>query len=165
MAHSIFRSDNLAATGASAGLYSVKYNDGTANADIDNGHVVALDSLISGEREVWKAVTPAADTALSKIVIVGSPELMYDERLRNLTDFYNEADVAARGYMLTAGDIFTVSVDAVTATTPAVGNIVELQADTKLKIVASLTSGSTAVGKVIALEKIGTTDCLVIRVG
>lgn len=165
MAHSIFRSDNLAATNASAGLYSVKYHDGTKYAAIDNGHVVALNSLVTGEREVWKAVTPAADDSLTKIVIVGSPEIMYDERLRNLADFYNEAGVAARGYMLFAGDIFTVSVDAVDATTPAVGNIVELQADTKLKVVASLTSGSTAVGKVIALEKIGTTDCIVIRVG
>jgi hypothetical protein len=165
MAHSIFRSDALAATNASAGLYSVKYHDGTKYNAIDNGHVVALDSLITGEREVWKAVTPAANDDLSGIVILGSPEIMYDERLRNLTDFYNEADVAARGYMLSAGDIFTVSADAVTATTPAVGNVVELQADTKLKVVATLTSGSTQVGTIIALEKIGTVDAIVVRVG
>lgn len=165
MAHSIFRSDNLQATNASAGLYSVKFYDSGAYADIDNGRVVALDSLVSGEREVWKAVKPAADTDLANVVIVGSPEIMYSAQDRNLSDFYNKANVAARGYMLTAGDIFSVSVDAVTATTPAVGNIVELQADTKLKVVASLTSGSTAVGKIIAIEKIGTTDVLVIRVG
>lgn len=162
--HSVFRSDNLRATNSSAGLYSVKYNNGTDYVAIDNGRVVALDSLIAGGREIWKAVTPAANTALNKVVIIGTPEVMYDKRLRNLTDFYNEAGEIARGYMLFDGDIFSVSDDALTGTA-AVGNIVELQADTKLKVVATATSGSTKVGKVIAIETVGTIKYVVIRVG
>lgn len=162
--HSVFRSDALVATGASAGLYSVKYYDGTAYADIDNGRVVALDSLITGEREVWKAVKPAANTALNKIVVIGTPEVMYDERLRNLTDFYNEAGVVARGYALFGDGYFSVSADALTGTA-AVGNIVELQADTKLKVVETATSGSTKVGEVVALETVGTINYVVIRLG
>ena len=162
--HSVFRSDALVATSASAGLYSVKYHNGTDYAAIDNGRVVALDSLITGERETWKTVTPAADTALNKVVIIGTPEVMYDERLRNLTDFYNEAGEIVRGYMLFDGDIFSVSDDALTGTA-AVGNIVELQADTKLKVVATATSGSTKVGEVIAIETVGTIKYVVVRVG
>lgn len=160
--HSVFRSDALVATGATAGLYSVKYHDGTDFAAIDNGRVVALDSLITGEREVWKAVTPAADTALNKIVVIGTPEVMYDERLRNLTDFYNEAGTIARGYALFGDGYFSVSADALTGTA-VVGNIVELQADTKLKVVATATSGSTKVGEVVALETVGTINYVVVR--
>lgn len=161
--HSVVRTDAMTATNSSAGLYSVKYNDGAANAAIDNGCVVALDSLVSGEREVWKAVKPAADTPLSKIVLVATPEVMYDERLRNLTDFYNEAGTAARGYALSTGDIFSVTEEAVTGTA-AVGNVVELQADTKLKVVATATASSTAVGTVIAIENVGTLKYIVVRV-
>ena len=57
--------------------------------------------------------------------------------------------------MLQSGDVFSVTADGLTATTPAVGNLVELQADTTLNIVATATSGSTQVGKIIAKEVVG----------
>ena len=67
--------------------------------------------------------------------------------------------------MFEKGDVFSVTAEAVTnAATIAVGDIVELAASTKLKIVASatgLTSGSTKVGTVIGIEG----DYFVIRVG
>lgn len=165
--HGVIRTDAMLATSGSAGLFSFKYfgTDGNA-ADIDNGCVVKLEGLIEGERELYKGVAPAADTALSDIVLTATPEVMYDERLRNLTDFHNEAGVACRGYMLHTGDIFSVTdagVDA--AAEVAVGDVAELQAGTKLKIVKTLTAGSTKVGSVIAVEQVGTLTYVVIRVG
>ena len=84
---------------------------------------------------------------------------MYDERLRNLDDFYNEAGKIARGYALHTGDIFSVTKDALDgAATPAVGDVVELKAGTKLNVVAAATgatSGSTVVGKIIDKNIVG----------
>lgn len=128
--------------------------------------MVKLDGLMEGERELRKGVAPAADTALSDIVLVGTPEVMYDERLRNLTDFYNEAGTACRGYTLHTGDIFSVTTACVAAAAEIVkDDIVELQADTKFKVVKTLTSGSTKVGVVDGVEQVGTLKYVVIRVG
>lgn len=165
--HSVVRTDAMLATSGSAGLFSFKYFGADGNAaDIDNGCVVKLDGLMEGERELYNGVVPAANTALSDIVLVDTPEVMYDERLRNLTDFYNEAGAACRGYMLHTGDIFSVSTAGVDAAAEvAVGDVAELQAGTKLKIVKTLTDGSTQVGAVIAVEQVGTMTYVVIRVG
>jgi hypothetical protein len=135
---------------------SFKYlPSGTATA-VDNGNVVLRSTLISGEREVYTAGTPAANSALKNILLVTTPEVMVDERLKNLSDFYNAAGDIATGDVLTSGDIFSITSDAFTAAaTVAVGDVVELAASTKLKIVASatgLTSGSTQVGTVIDIS-------------
>lgn len=162
--HAVVRTDAMSATNGSAGLYSVKFYEGSTATAIDNGNVLALDSLTAGNREIWKAVKPAADTAISKIVLVATPEVMYDERLRNLTDFYNEADgEPARGYALSTGDMFSVTDKAIDGTAE-VGSIVELQASTKLKVVKTATAGATRVGTVIAVEIVGTLTYCVIRV-
>ena len=87
--HGVFRSDLMSGTDVAADLVSVKYlgADGKTPSAIDNGCVVKLDGLISGEREVWCGKTPAANTPLSDIVIIGTPEVMYDERKKNLDEF------------------------------------------------------------------------------
>lgn len=163
--HAIVRLDNMAGTTLGTKLASLKFYADSAPADIDNGNIVALDSLVPGEREVWKAVAPTAKSELGAVALVASPELMYDERMHNLDEFYNEADVAARGYVLTTGDVFSVTAEALDAAADiAVGNIVELQAGTKLKVVATATSGVTKVGDVIAIDKVGTKTLYVIRV-
>jgi len=91
--------------------------------------------------------------------------VFYDERLHNLSDFINEAGTNARVYYLHTGDEFSVTEEGVAAAaTVAVGNIAELQAGTKIKIVASATSGSTVIGKVIAVEKTSRYTYIVIRV-
>lgn len=163
--HGVVRTDNLSHTLDGAGLYSVKYKNGAEFADIDNGCVVMLKALMEGERELWEAVAPEAGTARNQIVLIATPEVMYDERLRNLTDFYNEAGTAARGYLLEPGDIFSVTAPVLDgADTAEVGSVVELQAAVNLKAAASATAGSTAVGKIIAIEQVGTLTYYVIRV-
>ncbi|MCZ9312900.1 MAG: hypothetical protein O0V67_05945 [Methanocorpusculum sp.] len=167
MAYGVVRTDKLMGTDVRSMLESVKYmGAGSTATAIDNGNVVKLDgSLMTGEREIKKGVTPAANDALDAIVLIASPEVMYDERKRNLDEFQNEAGKVCRGYHLHSGDIFSVTKDALDgAATPAVGNVVELKAGIKLNVAASATNGSTVVGKIIAVDVVGRYTYYVIQV-
>ena len=81
---------------------------------------------------------------------------MYDERKRNLEDFYNVKGKAARGYRFHSGDIFSVTKEAlVGAETPAIGNVVELAAGTKMSVATGATGSSTVIGKIIDIDIVG----------
>lgn len=169
--HAVIRKDRLYGTDVAPALVSMRFVDGNGDgADIDNGNVVRLDGLMTYtdgtiERELYKAVAPAANTALSDIAIVGTNEVMYDERKKNLDEFYNEAGQNSLGYRPHAGDMFGVTAEGLTAaTTIAKGDIVELQADTKLKVVKSATSGSTQVGVIADINKAGRYTYYVVEV-
>ena len=113
MAYAVTRLDNLAGTKDPTKLVSFRYHNGTSYAAIENGFLVSLDSLIEGEREIWKAVAPTANQALGKLVLCATPELMYNTlEYKNLSDFINAAGSDCRGYILSSGDIFGVTVDA-----------------------------------------------------
>lgn len=157
MAHAVIRKDRMYGTDVAPALVSLRFVDGNGDgADIDNGNVVKLDGLMTGERELYKAVAPAAGTALKDIAIVGTNEVMYDERKKNLDEFYNEAGNDALGYRPHAGDIFSVTADALDAAAAiAKGDLVELQAGTKLKVVKSATQNSTQVGVIADINKAG----------
>lgn len=161
--HAVVRTDRLFGTDNRAGLISIKYfvtesNEKVATA-IDNGNFLKVGALLDGEREVFEGSTPAANDSLADVVLIASPEVMYDERLRDLDDYYNVAGKICRGYRLHSGDVFSVTKEALAgAETPAVGDVVELKADTKLNIVAAATgatSGSTVVGSIIAIDVVG----------
>lgn len=167
MTHGVIRTDNMLGTDVGTHLVSFKYQPSDTDTAIDNGNVVVIGDLINGEREVHTATTPAANSALAKIAVVASVEVMYDERKKNLDDFYNEAGKICRGYYLHSKDVFSVTADALSigsGVTPAVGSIVELAAGTKLNVVASLTSGSTQVGTIAAIEKAGRYTYYVIQI-
>jgi hypothetical protein len=156
MAHGVVRTDKMFATDNRAGLVSVRYQPGDTATAIDNGNVVVIGALEGDSREVYKGTTPAVNSAIKDVVLVASPEVMYDERLRNLDDFYNEAGKIARGYHLHTNDIFSVTKDALDGkATPEKGDIVELKAGTKLNVVANATGGSTVVGKIIDINIVG----------
>lgn len=165
--HGVIRTDRMYGTDVGANLVSVKYmGTGSTATAIDNGCVVALDGLMTGQREVYKGVTPAANTALGKIALIATPEMMYDERKKNLEDFENEAGAICRGYILHSGDIFSLTGEALDAAADiTVGNVVELQASKLMKVVTTATTGSTVVGKVIAVENAGRRTYYVIQVG
>lgn len=167
MGYGVVRTDRLMGTDVRSMLESVKYmGAGSTATAIDNGNVVKLDgSLMTGEREIKKGVTPAANDALDAIVLIASPEVMYDERKRNLDEFQNEAGKVCRGYHLHSGDIFSVTKDALDGVSaPAVGNVVELKAGIKLNVAESATGGSTVVGKIIAVDVVGRYTYYVIQV-
>ena len=156
--HAVIRTDLMSGTYDASRLRSVLYmGDGSANMEIDNGCVVALNGLMEGQREVYQGITPAANTKLNMIVVIANPEVMYDERLKQLEDYYNEAGKVIRGYIPQVDtDIFSVTAEALDFEgEPAVGWAVELQAGVKLKAVETATEGSTQVGKLIQIEKVG----------
>ena len=158
MAYGIVRTDNMYGTDVRAALVSIKYMgaDGSTPTAIENGNVLKVGALISGEREVYVGGKVAANDKATDIVLIASPEVMYDERKKNLDEFINEAGKACRGYRLHSGDIFSVTKDALAGkATPAVGDVVELAAGTKLNVAATATSGSTTIGSVIDVNVVG----------
>lgn len=152
MGYAKVRTDNMTGTVFGGDLVSVKYRPSGADAAIENGNFVRVGALIEGEREVRAAETPAANTPLSQIALIASEEIVKSKKNNTLAEFRNEAGEIARGYRVVRG-YFSVSAEALDAAADiAVGNIVELQASTKAKVVKSLTSGSTQIGTVYALE-------------
>ena len=168
MAYGIVRTDSMYGTDVRAGLVSIKYMgaNGSTPTAIENGNVLKVGALETGEREVYIGGAVAANDALKDVVLIASPEVMYDERKRNIDEFINDAGKACRGYRFHDGDIFSVTKDALDgAATPAVGNIVELKAGTKLNVAASATAGATTVGKIIAVDAVGRYTYYAILVG
>lgn len=157
MAHAVVRTDRMFGTDNRAGLVSAKYvtvssETVAAAGAIDNGNVLKLSGLMAGEREVFKGVAVAATDKLGDIILVDSVEMMYDERKKNLDEFENESGAIVRGYVLHVGDIFSVTAEALKNASPAVGQLIELAAGTKLSNVASATEGSTVIGSIIEKE-------------
>lgn len=156
MGYGVVRTDNMTGTDVRAELVSVRYQPSGTKTAIENGNVVKIGDLETGSREVYKGSTPAANDNIKDIVLVASPEVMYDERKRDLDEFINEAGTIARGYHLHTNDIFSVTIDALDGNSkPAVGDVVELKAGTKLNVVDSLTGGSTKVGDIIDINIVG----------
>lgn len=159
--HAVVRTDNMFGVDVRSGLVSIEYMgaDGQTPTEIENGNVLKVGALKDGEREIYVGSDVAADDSLDEIVLVASPELMYDERDRNLDDFINEAGYPARGYRIHNGDIFSVTIEALDgAEEPAVGDVVELADGTKLSVAAAATGateGSTVVGSIIHIETVG----------
>lgn len=165
MAHAMFRSDNMEGTNDGKFLVSLYIS---TDAGLDNGNVVKVGALKTGEREVREYSTPAANDALGDIAILGSEEVLKDKKYNTVGDFYNAKGTIARGYKFVSGDLFAVTADALNAAsnytfTPGT-TIVELMAGNKLNAVDSLTSGSTKVGTLEAKEVDGVVTWLVFRV-
>lgn len=157
MAYGIVRTDNMYGTDVRAALVSIKYMgaDGATPTAIENGSVLKVGALIEGEREIYVGGAVAANDKVEDVVLVASPEVMYDERKKNLDEYINVAGKACRGYHIHSGDIFSVTKEALAgAAVPAVGNIVELAAGTKLNVVTEAT-GATVVGTIIAVDVVG----------
>ena len=164
--YAVVRTDNMFGTDVRAGLVSVKYMgaDGAVAEEIENGCVVKLKELAEGEREVFIGVTPAADDAMNDIVLIAAPEVMYDERKKNLDQYINEAGKSARGYCLHEGNFFSLTAEGFVGT-PAKGNIVELTNGIKLNAVASATDNATKIGKIVDVEIAGRYTYYVVRIG
>ena len=155
--YAVVRTDNMYGVDVRAALVSVKYmgEDGSTPTAIENGNVLKIGALIDGEREIYVGGAVAADDKINDVVLVASPEVMYDERKKNLDEYINDAGRACRGYHIHSGDIFSVTKEALAGVAaPAVGNVVELAAGTKLNVVTKAT-GATVVGTIIAVDVVG----------
>lgn len=167
--HAVVRLDRLEGTGDSNALISIEYlgADGKTPTDLDNGNVLKVGALMAidatngiYEREVFVGAACAANDKLEDIVLVASPEVMYDERLSGLEDFYNVKGHAARAYRLRSGDIFSVTKEALADGADAnVGDVISVVAGTKLKV-----GGNAGIGKVIAKDVVGRYTFNVIKI-
>ncbi len=167
MSYAIVRTDAMAATDVRGQLVSVKYMgaNGSTPTAIENGNILKLGALVSGEREVYIGGAVAANDKIENIVLIASPEVIYDERKHDLGDFINEAGTVCRGYHIHSGDTFSVTKEALSGTgTPAVGNIVELAAGTKLAFVSTATASTTTIGRIIAVDIVGSHTYYAIKV-
>ena len=176
MAYAVVRTDKMLGTQGFPQIASFKFFKTVSNkevaAEIENGNVVDISAglLTDGaqtptiiSREEYKAVVPTASSAKKNILLVANPELDRTKKYNALDEFINKAGMPVRGYYLHENDIFSVTDEALDGT-PAVGSIVELQAGTKLKVVASATNGSTTIGKIIQIETVGSKKFNVIQV-
>lgn len=161
--HGIVQTELMSATDDRSRMRSFKY--GTLDAAtkeltgkaIDNGNVVELVPNAMLDRDLWASVTPKATTNREMLALVATPEIMYDERQKNLWEFYNEPDEACTGMLFKVGDVFSVTEEALDFTgTIAAGDFVDIQASTRLKI--TKTQGAATLGQVldITIRKDGT---------
>ena len=170
MAYAVVRTDNLSGIVDGAKLATALYYNATpAKADIENGTVLALDSIdtTAPERFTWKAVAPAADKAADgTLILVATPEVLKDKKYFDLDEYTNVAGTYLRGYILEQGDVFSVTKEAFTngasATTyiPAVGNNVKIDSLGKL---AKDTSTPGKFAKCVKIETVGTKTFYVLR--
>jgi len=159
MAYTVFRSDLLSGTDVAADLVSARVYDGDEKIAVENGTIIELEGLEPGEREVHKAKLATAASKLSDCVVVGSPEVFYDERLKNLDQYINEANKIVRGYVLRSRNMFSVTKDGfVGGAVPAVGGEVGIGADGKLD------ASSSGFGECMAIELAGRYTYYVIRI-
>ena len=134
------------------------YNGSDAPAEIENGMVVKIAGTIPGEREVLKVVAPEGGENVADLWIVTTPEVVADERKKNLSDFVNEAGQIITIDKLMPNDIFSLTAEGLTGTAVA-GHKVGLASagGVKLAVAASESGMGTVIGTVldIANAKVG----------
>lgn len=160
MAHAVVRTDLLLGTDGRSELVSVRYQPSGTMTDIDNGNLVTLGNLEKGSRTVYVGETPASGDTIADVVLIATPEIVYDERKYGLENFYNEKGTIARGYRLHEHDIFSVTEEAFDGT-PELGKMVAINTNkTTLKVVAS-----GGFGAIIDKNVVGRYTYWVIEVG
>jgi len=142
------RTDNMSGTRVEKDLVSLKIN-----SDIENGTILKVGALVTGERELRVATVPAVGDALADLALAATPEVIKDKEHYAINEFINKANEPIRGYRLTSKSVFAVTKEAFAAgQNPALTNIVEVNGSGKMIAVAEATSGSTKIGNVIAIE-------------
>lgn len=161
--YAVIRTDLMSGTKQPADMVSLRFYDSLGNpAEVENGVIAKLQGFESGEREVYKAVAATDSDDLSECVVIASPEVMYDERKRNLDEYINEAGKILRGYILRRGNIFSLSAEGF-GTVPAKGDNVVIGSDGKLTKGAS---GATGVlGTCADVENTGRYTYYAVRIG
>ena len=137
---------------------SAKFYNGSSPAEIENGMVVKIAGTIPGEREVLKVVAPEGSDDVADLWIVTTPEVVADERKKNLSDFVNEAGQIITIDKLMPNDIFSLTAEGLAGTAVAGHNVGLASAGGVKLVVDAATSGmGTVIGTVldIANAKVG----------
>lgn len=130
-------------------------------ADMDNGSVVHLGDLVSGNGELRQVVVPStASITADELLFVASPEIqgpMY-EPYSTLQDFYNPANKPARAYRFRKGDQFLITTDGFDGTAAKDSYLIPQNGSVRLAVAADLSGGTTWAAQIIKTgEKFGYT--------
>lgn len=160
MAYCVFRSDLMSGTDVASDLVSCRVYDEDDNPiAVENGTIVELKGYEDGEREVMKAVLATSASKVSDCAIIGSEEVMYDERKKNLDEFINEAGSICRGYIPRSRNMYSITKEGfVDGSVPSKGANVGI--GDKGKVNAS----GTGYGTVMAIEPAGRYTYYVIKI-
>jgi len=161
MAKGIFIAENMASTK----LGSLLRNAQQATA-IENGSLVVLGDLVSGETDLYESGAVTANTDV--VYLVDGVELITsEETTKGLDDFENEADKAFRVRKPMVGDVFSISESMITALANdqvVEGNVAETPATgNKLVEAASATAGASLVCKIVKRWTFGTRAIPMVR--
>lgn len=160
MSYSVIRTDLMSGTKQPADMVSLRFYDGEGHpAEVENGVIAKLQGYEDGEREVYKAIAATASDDLNECVVIATPEVMYDERKKNLDEFINEAGTIARGYILRSRNIFSLTPDGFDGDAPEKGAQVGIGANGKLS------ASATGFGECADVEQAGRYEYHAIRIG
>lgn len=162
MGYCVFRSDLMSGTDVAADLVSLRVydTDETTPIAVENGSIVELKGYEEGEREVMKAVLATSSSKLSDCAIVGTEEVMYDERKKNLDEFINDAGSICRGYIPRSRNIFSITKEGFVG-----GTAPEKDAEVGIGEGGKVNSSASGLGKVMAIEAAGRYTYYVIKIG
>ena len=145
----VIRTDLMAGTKNPDQLVSVRYYADEAVAEVENGVIVELKGYEDGQREVMKAVAATAESNLADCAVIAAPEVMYDERKKNLDEFINEAGKAVCGYRLPDRNMFALTAEGFAGAAPALNGKVGIGANGKLD------AAKTGFGECVHIETAG----------
>ena len=161
MAYTVIRTDLMSGTKQPADLVSLRFYDANGKqAEVENGVIVKLQGYEDGEREVMKAVAATASDDLNECAIGAGVEGMYDERMKILDEYINEAGKAVRGYIPRSRNIFSVTKEGfVGGTVPTKGAEVGIGTGGKID------AAGTGLGVCVDVEVAGRNTYYAIKLG
>lgn len=145
----VIRTDLMSGTRQPADLVSLRFYNGEEMAEVENGVIVELKGYEDGQREVMKAVAATAESNMADCAVVAAPEVMYDERKKNLDEYINDAGKAVRGYRLSDRNLFALTAEGFAGAVPTVGGKVGIGANGKLD------AAGTGFGECVHIENAG----------
>ena len=162
----VVRTDKPSGEAQMADMVSVRFYGANGEpAEVENGVIAELQGLeaidaSSNQHEIYKAVAATSSSDMNDVVIICSPELMYDERKKMLDEFINEEGKPARGYIPRSRNIYSWTKEGfVGGTAPAIGDTVGIGTGGKLDA-----SGS-GFGKCIDIDVAGRYTYYAIEIG
>lgn len=162
MAYCVIRTDGMSGTKQPADLRSLRFYGADGNpAEVENGTIVKLQGLEDGQREVYKAIAATASDDLSDCVVVAGVEVPYDERLKNMDQYINEAGQLVRGYILRSRNQFSITKDGFVGGTVPSAKGAKVGVGTGGKLDAS----GTSFGECTDIEKAGRYTYYTITIG
>lgn len=142
-------------------MYGSKCLSFQANADVENGFLVAKGDLVTGEKEIYTATVP---TDSDEVYLVANPAWSYNDNSavdQNEENFINKAGIAFRGYQLKKDNKFKVYSTGITAEKDlAVGQYITADGSTYKPKAVDSKPDTGFIGKIVDIEEMGFPYCV-----